>query len=84
MSTILNELPLTEGEFAKAFESLKRNKACGFDRFNVNIILFVHELIKVSLIKIFSKSLALSIFQENMKKAKVIPLFKYAGEEILT
>ena len=75
---------LSEDEFEETFKSLKRNKAPGHDGLDVNIITSVYELIKKPLLKIFNESINLGIFPENMKIAKVTPIFKSGKKELLT
>ena len=67
---------LNENEFEEAFKTLKRNKAPGHDGLDVNIITSVYEFIKKPLLKILNKSINLGVFPENIKIAKVTPIFK--------
>ena len=75
---------LSEDEFEEAFKSLKRNKALGHGGLDVNIITSVYKFIKKPLLKIFNESINLGIFPENMKIAKVTPIFKSGKKELLT
>ena len=84
INTTLNETMLSKDEFEEAFKSLKRNKAPGHDGLDVNIITSVYELIKKPLLKIFNESINLGTFPENMKIAKVTPIFKSGKKELLT
>ena len=84
INTTLNETMLSEDEFEEAFKLLKRNKSPGHDGLDVNIITSVYELIKKPLLKIFNESINLGIFPENMKIAKVTPIFKSGKKELLT
>ena len=68
---------LSEAEFEEGFKSLKRNKAPGHDDLD-------YEFIKKPLLKIFNESVNLGIFPENIKIAKVTPIFKSGKKEILT
>ena len=68
-------------EFEKAFKTLKRNKAIGYDGLNGNIIMDVYDSIKVILFKIFKASLEEAVFPEKLKIAKVIPVFKKGDKE---
>ena len=70
-------------EFEKAFKTLKRNKAIGYDEVNGNIIMDVFDSIKVILINYFKASLEEAVFPEKLKVAKVIPFFKKRGKEML-
>ena len=70
-------------EFEKAFKTLKRNKAIGYDGLSGNIIMDVYDSIKVILFKIFKASLEEAVFPEKLKIAKVIPVFKKVIKKIL-
>ena len=84
VNAMLNETVLSKDEFEEAFKSLKRSTAFGHDGLDVNIFTSVYELIKKPLLKIFSESIDLGIFPENMKIAKVTPIFKSGKKEFLT
>ena len=75
---------LSEDEFEEIFKSLKRNKAPVHDGLDANIMTSVYEFIKKALLKIFIESINLGIFPENMKIAKVTPIFKSGKKELLT
>ena len=62
-------------EFKKAFKTLKRNKAIGYDDLSGDIIIDVYDSIKVILFKIFKASLEEAVFLEKLKVAQVIPVF---------
>ncbi|XP_065642837.1 group II intron-encoded protein LtrA-like [Hydra vulgaris] len=63
-------------EFEKAFKTLKKNKAVGLDEINGNIILDCFEQLKYILYKVFKSSIEQGVFPDQLKIAKVIPLFK--------
>ena len=65
-------------EFEKAFKTLKRNKAIGYDGLSGNIIMDVYDSIKVILFKIFKEE---AVFPETLKIAKVIPVCKKGDKE---
>lgn len=67
---------LTDEELYKALKTLKPNKSAGFDEINVNVVLQVIELIFKPLKFIYNLSLQCGIFPQNLKIAKVIPLYK--------
>ena len=69
-----NELSFQE--FEKAFKTLKRNKATGYNGLCGNIIMDVYGSVKVILFKIFKASLEEAVFPEKLKMAEVIPVFK--------
>ena len=80
----LNQTALSEDEFEESFKLLKRNKAPGYDGLDINIITSVYELIKEPQLKIFNELINLGIFPENMKIAKVTPIFKSGKKELPT
>ena len=84
VNTMLNETVLSEDELEEAFKLLIRNKPPGHDGLDVNVITSVYELIQKPLLKIFNESINLGIFPENMKIAKVTPIFKSGKKELLT
>ena len=68
-------------ELEKAFKTVKRDKAIGYDGLSDNIIMDVYDSIKVILFKIFKASLEEVVFPEKLKIAKVIPIFKKGDKE---
>ena len=68
-------------KFEKAFKTLKRNKAIGYDSLSGNIIMDVYDSIKVILFKILKASLKEAVFPEKLKIAKVISVFKKDDKE---
>ena len=72
---LMEHKELSFQEFEKAFKTLKRNKAIGYDGLSGNIIMDVYDSIKVILFKIFKASLEEAVFPEKLKIAKVIPVF---------
>ncbi|XP_065639614.1 uncharacterized protein LOC136072343 [Hydra vulgaris] len=71
-----NLFELTFEEFECAFKMLKPNKSAGADDINVNIVIKSYEIIKNVFFKIFSCSIRQGIFPNQLKIAKVIPIFK--------
>ena len=82
-NTMLNDCELTIEEFEKAFKSLKRNKACGFDDINPNMVISSYNELLSPLFHICKLSLATGCFPEKLKIAKITPLLK-SGEINLT
>ena len=76
VDTQLNHHDLTLKEFETAYKSLKRNKASGIDDINSNIVLDFFEELKTPLFYIFRASLREGVFPDEMKIAKVSPIFK--------
>ena len=65
-----------EDKFLKAFKCLKTYKAPGFDQIDVYVIRQIYNHMKKPLIQIFGDSIKLEMFPENLKLAKVTPIFK--------
>ena len=70
-------------EFENAFKSLQRNKACGIDNINSNIIIDVYDEIKQPLFQVFKTSIDNGIFPDSLKIAKVSPIFKSGDSSLL-
>lgn len=67
---------LTFNEFEDAFKSLKRNRAMGTDDINGNVIIDVYDTIKNILFRVVKASIEQGIFPNDLKIAKVTPVFK--------
>ena len=67
---------LTFEEFEKAFNSVKHNKAAGHDDIDSNVKIKIYDEISYPLFMIFHNSLNEGIFPEQLKVAKVSPIFK--------
>ena len=63
-------------EFEKAFKTLKRNKAAGYDNVNINVVIDSYEEIKKILFQIFKVFIEQGIFPDLLKIAKVTPVYK--------
>ena len=72
---------LTFEEFEKAFKSVKHNKAAGHDDIDSNVIIKVYDEISYPLFMIFHSSFNEGIFPEQLKVAKVSPIFKVGNIE---
>ena len=72
---------LTFEQFEKAFKSIKRNKAARHDDIDNNVIIKVYDEISYPLFMIFHSSFNESIFPEQLKVAKVSPIFKVGNIE---
>ena len=70
------EYNLSDDELEKAFFSLKINKSPGHDEINFNAVKQVFHNIQKPLKHIFSLSLSKEIFPDELKIAKVTPIFK--------
>ena len=71
-----------EDEFLESFKSLKISKAPGFDQIDVNVINQKYNHIKKPLIRIFGDWIKLTVFLENLKLAKVTPIFKSGKKQL--
>ena len=76
VSTNLDEYPLHDEELNEAFNSLKANKSPGFDDISPTVVKRCHEDIFNPIKHVFSLSLKQGIFPENLKIARVSPIFK--------
>ena len=76
VSTNLDEYPLHDEELNEEFNSLKANKSPGFNDISPKVVKHCHEDIFNPIKHVFSLSLKQGIFPENMKIARVSPIFK--------
>ena len=76
--------PITEKELKVALKSLKINKSPGYDDTNVNVIKKCQNELIEPLKHIFTLSFQKGIFPENLKIAKVTPIFKTGDQKLLT
>ena len=79
---LVNE-ELTMEEFESAFNSIKKNKACGFDEINPNVIKSSFNELVVPIFHIFKLSLKTGCFPDKLKIAKITPLFKSGETDLL-
>ena len=82
--TVFAEKSVTEKELKRAFFSLKPNKTPDYDNINVNVVKKVYRESKAPLMHIFNLSLSTGIFPNKLKIAKVSPIFKTNGKDLLT
>ena len=80
---LIENTELSFEEFKKAFKSLQRNKACGIDNINSNIIIDSFEEIKQPLFQVLKNSIDEGIFPDSLKIAKVSPIFKSGDASLL-
>ena len=78
---IMEHEDLTFEEFEKTFKSVKHNKAAGHDDIDSNVIIKVDDEISYPLFMIFHSSFNEGIFLEQLKVAKVSPIFKVGNIE---
>ena len=73
---ILEEKPVTDDELNEAIKTLKSKKSSGYDEISSDVIKHISPLIFDPLKYIFNLSLEKGIFPDQLKIAKVTPLFK--------
>ena len=74
---------LTFEELEKVFKSAKHNKDAGHDDIDSNIMIKVYDEISYPLFMIFHSSFNEGIFPEQLKVAKVSPIFKVGNIEVI-
>ncbi|XP_065654753.1 uncharacterized protein LOC136081371 [Hydra vulgaris] len=72
----LDKFEVSFSKFESAFKMLKINKAVGPDDINCNIVIDSHDTIKHILLKVFKYSINQGIFPDQLKIAKITPIFK--------
>ena len=76
VDTQINHHDFPLKEFGAAYKSLKCNKTSGIDDINSNIVLDFFEGFKTPLFYIFRTSQREGVFPDEMKIAKISPIFK--------
>ena len=66
----------SEAEILKTINSLKNTNSTGYDDFSTKFVKLSASLIAPDLAKIFNLSISTGIYPDNLKIAKVIPIFK--------
>ena len=84
INTSLIYSELTEDEFESAFKSLKKDKAPGYDKIHINVVMSVYDEIKNPFFRISKNSVRQGIVPDNTKIAKILPTFKTGKKELLT
>ena len=77
------ECPITINELKDVFFSLKTNKSPGYDEISFNIIKNCFGVLYKPLLYIFNLSIEKGIFPNDLKIARVTPIFKADSEEVL-
>ena len=80
----MKDIPITEEELSKSFLCLKNNKSSGLDDLNVNVIKKCFHEIKFPLLHIFNTSLSTGIFPDELKMAKVLPIYKKGNKNTMS
>ena len=82
--TFMGEANLTDDEVKEALSSLKPNKSPGYGNISSNVVNETSDKFFTPLKYIFNLSLLQGIFPENLKIAKVSPIYKRDEEFLLT
>ena len=80
----MGETIFTDDEVKEALRSLEPNKSSGYDNISFNVVNETSDLFFTPLKYIFNLSLQQGIFPENLKIAKVSPIYKKDEEFLLT
>ena len=80
----MNEKSLEMKELNNAFQSLKTNKAPGIDEINSNVIKILRGELQDPLFYIFDLSFKTGVFPDQLKTARITPIFKGGDENQLT
>ena len=79
----LSTINLTDLELENAFASLKTNKSSGYDDISADVVKRVSDEIFVILKHIFNISLAKGVFPDELKIARVTPIFKKGNNTLV-
>ena len=82
--TLMGEANLTDDEIKEALRSLKPNKSPGYDNISSSVVNETSDIFFTPLKYIFNLLLQQGIFPENLKIAKVSPIYKKDEEFLLT
>ena len=82
--TFMGEANLTDDEVKEALRSLMPNKSPAYENISSNVLNETSDIFFTSLKYIFNLSLQQEIFPENLKIAKVSPIYKKDEEFLLT
>ena len=80
----MGEANLTDDEIKEALRSLKSNKSPGYDNISSSVVNQTSDIFFTPLKYIFNLSSKQGIFPENLKIAKVSPIYKKDEEFLLT
>jgi hypothetical protein len=83
-NSIMKEFVLTVEEITEALNSLKINKSAGIDEITPNIIKAAYSHIQKPIIYIFNLSLEQGVFPEQLKIARVTPIFKHGDPSVIS
>ncbi|XP_065675902.1 uncharacterized protein LOC136092111 [Hydra vulgaris] len=80
--SFMDESELLIDELRLAISMLKTNKSAGLDEVNPDVVKAVSDIIEKPLFKIFNLSLKTGIFPDQLKLAKIIPIYKGGDDSI--
>ncbi|XP_065642401.1 uncharacterized protein LOC136074031 [Hydra vulgaris] len=80
--SFMEESELLIDELRLAISMLKTNKSAGLDEVNPDVVKAVSDNIEKPLFKIFNLSLKNGIFPDQLKLAKIIPIYKGGDDSI--
>ncbi|XP_065654499.1 uncharacterized protein LOC136081135 [Hydra vulgaris] len=80
--SFMEESELLIDELRLAINMLKTNKSAGLDEVNPDVVEAVSDIIEKPLFKIFNLSLKNGIFPDQLKLAKIIPIYKGSDDSI--
>ncbi|XP_065639673.1 uncharacterized protein LOC124815345 [Hydra vulgaris] len=69
-------------ELRSAFDMLQKNKSAGLDEINTNVLKSVFDIIELPLFIIFKLSLKNGDFPDQLKFAKIIPIYKNGDDSL--
>ena len=84
INTLLEYKEVTYAELNKAVSQLKKKNSSGHDNINSNVIISTYDKIRKPLFHILKLSFDNGIFPDNLKNAKVLPIFKKGDATIIS
>ncbi|XP_065642240.1 uncharacterized protein LOC136073891 [Hydra vulgaris] len=79
---IMDNSKLSIEELRSAFDMLQKNKGAGLDEINTNVLKSVFDIIELPLFIIFKLSLKNGDFPDQLKLAKIIPIYKNGDDSL--
>ncbi|XP_065665355.1 uncharacterized protein LOC136086793 [Hydra vulgaris] len=74
--SVMNEFVISLDELRTALNLLKTNKIRGIDEINAIVLKSVFDIIELPLLTIFNLSLKTGVFPDQLKIARVVPIYK--------
>ena len=75
-SDVLNFKPVEEADVIKIIDNLSSKNSCGIDKINTKLLKTITPYITKSIAFITNQSLASGVFPDELKIAKIVPIFK--------